>query len=96
MHARLKTMASRQALMYKAKFRDEARRQENLKKLEDERPKGGKTARKSEVREEHRQEKFKTRKGLKTNIRRWGRGCQVRWAPCVKVGLKNRGAAKAC
>jgi hypothetical protein len=22
--------------------------------------------------------------------------CQVRWIPCVKVGKKNRGAAKAC
>jgi hypothetical protein len=32
-----------------------------------------------------------TRKGLKTDIRRRGRGCQVRWVPCVGVGKKNKG-----
>ncbi len=30
-------------------------------------------------------------KGLKTDIRRRGRDCQVRWVPCVDVGKKNRG-----
>jgi hypothetical protein len=38
-------------------------------------------------------------KRFKINIRRRGRGCQVRWVPCVKtvkVGKENKGAAKAC
>jgi hypothetical protein len=55
--------------MDEAKFREEASRQANLEKLEDERPTGGRQLGKSEVRQERRQDKCKTRKGLKTNIR---------------------------
>ena len=34
MHARLKTMASRQALMYEAKFREEGKTTRKVEKLE--------------------------------------------------------------
>ncbi len=75
------------------KLLEDTRRRKNLKKLEDERHTGGKThLRKSEARQNigNRQEKCKTRKGLKTNIRRWGRGCQVRCAFGGEVDVADR------
>ena len=46
MHARIKTMQKQTSTKYIAQFREEARQQENCKKLEGERPTGGKTAKK--------------------------------------------------
>jgi hypothetical protein len=80
-----------------------SKRQEKLEnlKLEDERPTGEQTARESEVMQEQSQESrirlnAQDTKRFKTNIWRRGRGGQVRWGPCVTVGKKNRGTAKAC
>jgi hypothetical protein len=79
MHARLKTM----------------QRQTSTKTKRTQLPGGSKTARKifKNLKAGDQREGRKLRKGevkFETNIRRRGRGGQVRWVPCVKVGKKNR------
>jgi hypothetical protein len=73
----------------KAILREEAIRKENLKKMKASGRREEMQPGKSKFRQEQSQEKCKTLKGLETNIQRRGRGCQVRWVPCVKGGRRT-------